>query len=288
MWRVVGSVAWEANLRDVGTVPPIREYLRDLWFRRDFVWLVPLGQLRAQTQNTLVGGLWHLLNPVLTALMYYIIFGLLFNASEKVENYPAFLVVGIFTFLYSSRMISAGSRSIMANMGIISQIKFPRLALPLAAGIAETVSHAIALVSLLLILPALGSPPSYWWFGLLLTFPLQAIFNLGVAMMAARITFQFRDMENLIPHALRFWMYASGVFYTLTFVEEAIGSGHPLAWAFQINPLYIYISLMRACLLEGGGFDLWLVWGGAAWACAAVFFGARYFRGMEVQYGRGA
>ncbi len=274
-------------LQDIGVVLPLRVYLRELWQRRDFIWAVPLGQLRAQTQNTFLGGAWHLLNPLLTAILYYLVFGVIFGGNDRVANYPAFLVIGIFTFLYTSRTVTAGARSVTANMGLISQISFPRLALPAAAVVAETLSHAVALVALLVMLPVLGVLPSLTWLLIVPIFLLQAAFNLGLAMVVARLAFQYRDIGNLLPHALRFWMYASGVFFTVQFVTEAVGTDNFLVGIFTSNPAYVHITLMREALLGGGdaGPGTWAA--AVVWALLAVGGGLVYFRAREVEYGCG-
>lgn len=274
-------------LLDIGVVPPAREYLRRLWSRRDFVWAVPLGQLRAQTESTVLGASWHLLNPLLTAALYYLIFGVLFGGRGLVENYPAFLVVGIFTFLYTTRVVQAGAGSVTTNMGLITQINFPRLALPVAATVAETVSHCVALVALLAVVPILGGGISFSWLLLLPIVVLQALFNLGLAMIAARLAFQYRDVQNLLPHLLRFWMYLSGLFFTVDLVIESVGAGSPLVMVFEANPGYIFMTLMRDALLDGQAAASWMWLAAPGWTIVSVVGGFLFFRSREVEYGRG-
>lgn len=276
------------DLIDVGVAPPAREYLRRLWLRRDFVWAVPLGQLRAQTQGTVVGAGWHLLNPLLTAALYYMVFGILFGGRGRVDNYPAFLVVGIFTFLYTNRTIQAGARSVTTNLGIITQINFPRLALPVAATVAETVSHSVALGALFLIVPILGGGgPTWSWLFVAPIVVIQALFNLGIAMFTARLVFQFRDLENLIPHLVRAWMYASGLFFTVDFVVEATGPNHLIVTSFRANPAYIFMTLMRDSLLRSHDAQAWMWAAAVGWAAATLLGGFYYFRAREVDYGSG-
>jgi teichoic acid transport system permease protein len=274
-------------LLEIGTPPPARIYLRRLWARRDFIWAVPLGQLRVQTQNSILGGFWHLLNPLLTAALYYVVFGVIFGGVDRIPNYPAFLVIGIFTFLYTSRSVSAGARAVTSNMGLVTQINFPRLALPSAAAVAETLSHGFALIALFLTLPLLGISPALTWFAVVPVLLLQATFNVGVAMVAARVAFQYRDVENLLPHLLRFWMYGSGVFFTIDFVVAAVGDLRWTALVFSLNPAYIHMTLMRSALMgsEASTVGLWA--GAAAWGIATVVGGFFFFRRREVEYGRG-
>jgi teichoic acid transport system permease protein len=265
----------------------VSPYLRRLWSRRDFIMHVPLGQLRAQTQSTVLGSLWHLLNPIFNAALYYVVFGVLFAARGTVDNYASFLLVGIFTFTYLTRSIQAGGRSVTSNLSLLSQINFPRAALPLSATIAETISHAFAIAAMLAILLTLGENPALSWLLIIPITSLQVIFSFGLTMGFARVVFQYRDVEKLLPHVLRFWLYLSGIFFTIDHVEDYLGPSHPLTTLFKFNPAYVYISLARGALLDAYTTSPanWVA--AVGWAIAAVVLGFVYFRARERSYGHG-
>jgi teichoic acid transport system permease protein len=276
-----------AGYIEIGVAPPIGIYLKRLWRRRDFIVHVPLGQLRAQTHSTMLGGLWHLLNPLLHAALYYLIFGIIFNANRTVSNYPAFLTTGIFTFLYTNRSINSGARSITNNLSLIAQLGFPRAALPISATVAEFVSHLMAIVALLVTLVLLGVAPTFTWLLLLPIVGAQTIFNLGLALVVGRLAFHFRDIQELLPHALRFWMYLSGLFFTLDFITDRVGPDSPVTAVFRANPGYAFMTLMRGALLDGHAADptAWPVV--IAWSLAALIGGFVFFRAREVEYSGG-
>jgi teichoic acid transport system permease protein len=274
-------------LMDIGVVPSVPDYLRALYAHRDFVIEAPMGQLRAQTQGTAVGAGWHLLNPLLTAALYYVVFGIIFGGRGEIEDYPLFLVVGIFTFVFTSRCVQLGGRSLLSNMGLVTQIAFPRIALPLSATIAETVAHSIALLGLLLVVPSLGVTPNLGWLFVVPIVLMQSLFNLGLASFAARLVFQFRDVQNLLPHLLRFWMYASGLFFTVEFVVDAFGSNAILLGLFYANPGYIFMSLMRGAILDSYSVAQWMWLAAAGWCVSALAGSFFFFRQLEVEYGRG-
>lgn len=282
-----GTIDDARGLIDIGVVPPVGEYLRRLWIRRDFVWAVPIGQLRAQTQSTALGAGWHLLNPLLTAALYYIVFGIIFGGSSRIDDYPAFLVVGMFTFLYTSRCVTAGAKAITSNGGLLTTINFPRVALPVAATVAETVSHIFALGALVIMVPVLSGPPLLSWGLILPILAIQSAFNLGAAMITARLSFQFRDVDTLLPHLLRFWMYLSGLFFTIELVVGAVGAGSPVVSIFQVNPAYIHMALMRGALLDGYEIHAWMWIAACGWGMATMIGGFLFFRAKEVEYGRG-
>lgn len=274
----------EDGLFDVGAPLPWRNYLAALWERRDFVVLVPLGRLRAQTQSTFLGGLWHLLNPILFAAIYYFVFGVIFNGRDSIPNYAGFLITGLFSFVYIQRSASTGARSVTGNRSLIGQVNFPRSALPMSATLAETISYSWSLLALCLLVFFTGEPVSWSWLLLIPVLVLQGLFNTGLAMIVARLAFHFRDIEQFLPYVLRMWMYLSGIFFTIEFVETRLGEGSAAVALFEANPAYVYASLTRSAVLQEHSADaaLWAV--GVVWAVAVLLAGFFYFRAREVEY----
>lgn len=273
------------SLIDIGKPLPARAYLRQLWQRKDFVLQVPLARLEAQTHSTALGNLWHLINPLLSAVIYYFIFGVLFGGREDIPNYGAFLVTGIVAYLYTQRTAVVGARSITGNRALLTQLHFPRVALPLSATIAEAISHAWAVIATLAVVAVLGEPPTLQWLWVVPVVLLQTLFNFGLAMIVGRLTFHYHDVENLLPHILRMWMYLSGLFFTIDFVAATLGEQHFIVRIFAWNPAYAFMALTRGALLHDHSVDaeLWLVAG--LWSLALLVGGFIFFRGAEIEYG---
>jgi teichoic acid transport system permease protein len=275
------------GLFDISAPLSAREYLIRLWRNRDFVLNVPVGKLRAQTFNTTLGSLWHLINPLLNALLYYLVFGILFNANRTVSNYAVFLIVGVFTFMFTSRCVQSGSMSITNNLGIITQIRFPRAALPLSSTLAEALSHTIALAAMVVMSVVLGERPTMLWLVLPFVVVLQAVFNLGLALVVARLAFQFRDVQELLPHLLRAWMYFSGLFFPLSLVENAAGEGSLIVTLFRLNPAFSFMQISRGIIITEESFELFDAGVAVTWTVALVVFGFMYFRAREYEYSHG-
>jgi teichoic acid transport system permease protein len=270
----------------LGTKPPLRTYLRQLWKSRDFAVTVPMGDLRAANMNTLLGGLWHLLNPLLLAAVYFVVFGVIFNGRGDMDNFVAFLIIGLFTYYFSQKAVTAGSRTVIANMPLMQSITFPRAVLPLSAMIGESVAQVPAIAMMLVLVVATivaygGELPSLLWLLVVPAFLLQSVFNFGLACVTSRLTFHFRDMQQVLPYTLRLWLYLSGVFYT----AERIPEGWPRT-VFELNPLHQFIEINRDILLYGTT-DL-ARWGQVAlWSFGLAIAGFWFFRARESEYGRG-
>lgn len=272
------------GLFTVGAPLPVADYLAALWRRRDFVLQVPLGRLRAQTHSTVLGGLWHLLNPVLFAAIYYFVFGVIFQGRDAIPNYAGFLIAGLFSFLYIQRSATTGARSITGNRSLIGQVNFPRAAMPISATLAEAISYSWSILALCLLVLFTGEPLAWSWLLVLPVLILQTVFNAGFAMVFARLSFHFRDIEQFLPYVLRMWMYLSGIFFTIDFVERRLGEGSLAVGIFRWNPAYVYASLTRSALLSEHSADpsAWII--GIVWAIALLAGGFFYFRGREVEY----
>src|SRR5262245_1438700 len=98
-----------AHLRPLNPVLPARQYLAAMWERRDFAIALPYEEVRSTHQDTLLGNVWHLANPMLSVLVYYLVFGVMLNVSRGVDNYILFLMVGVFVFHLTSRTVLGGA-----------------------------------------------------------------------------------------------------------------------------------------------------------------------------------
>jgi teichoic acid transport system permease protein len=278
--------AWP-ELRRVGTRLPLRDYLAEVWRRREFAVTVPLGELKAQNQDTMLGQLWHLLNPMFLILIYWFIFGYVLGieggSRRGVDAYLPFLIVGVITYNYTRSSIQTGARMIVKNRKLVQSINFPRSILPLSAMVAETLSHLYALpVMFLLLLVVPKGPPLMWsWLLIVPVVIVQALFNLGLSMIVARVSFHFRDVQQALPYLLRLYLYASGVIIPITFIEQ-----DTIRAILKLNPMYNIIEMAREAVLDGGIVDpvVWIL--GPAWAVLMLVVGFWYFRHAENEYGR--
>jgi teichoic acid transport system permease protein len=275
-------VARWPGLRRIGARATLREYVHDLWRWRNFIITVPMNELRAQNQDTLLGQIWHLMNPLMLALIYYVIFGVILGISRGgVENYSAFLIVGVIIFNYTRTALRSGASIIVTNRKLVQTINFPRAVLPLSTMIEGVVSHVIAIAVMWVVLIATGVKPNRMW---LLVVPLvlvHSLFNLGLVLFTSRFAFHFRDTQQFMPYALRIWFYVSGV---LIPIEERFVTMPTARAILQANPIYVIIEIARDAFLHGR-FDPGMWRTATAWALGLTIAGFLYFRRAESEYG---
>lgn len=263
---------------------PLRVYLGDAWRRRDFAIAMPAAELRAQNMDTVLGNLWHVMNPILLVSVYFVIFGLVLDVSRGVDNFLAFLGVGVFTFHYSQKTVIASAKSIASNQGLLRSFQFPRVLLPVATVIGQSFAFLPAVGIMLVLAVATTEPPSTAWALLVPLFLLQALFNLGAGLLAARLGDRFPDLQNVLPFLFRLAFYLSGVLY----LAEALISDSLVLTLFNLNPFYAFVMLARAPVLHELGPAPPALWISALlWTAVLLVVGFWYFRAGEREYGRG-
>ncbi len=276
------EVAPPRELPLLGVTPPVRAYLAEIWRRREFATAIAVGEMRSGNMDTVLGNAWHLLNPLLMVGVYYLIFGVIIDTTRGIDNFIAFLAVGVFSYHYTQKSITSGTNAIVANVGLIRAVSFPRGILPLATVLAQTLTFLPAVAVMLAVALVTGERPTASWALLVPVLLLQALFNLGGTFVAARATDHLRDVKNLLPFLFRILFYLSGVLYSV----DAMVSDPLHRALFNLNPTYAFITLSRAALLDGSPDPAVLV-SALVWTIVLLCGGFLYFRGGEQTYGRG-
>jgi len=283
------AMAAEFGLTPIGRQPALKAYMQALWERRFFIWTFARSRIAAENAESRLGQLWQVLNPLLNAGVYYLVFGVILGQSKKIEHYIAFLLTGVFIFAFSSRTIMAGSRSISGNLGLVRALHFPRAVLPFANVIEELVKTGTSLIVLAVLVVLTGEAPTAQWFLLLPVILLQLMFSAGIALVFARLTAEIRDVAQFLPFALRIWMYLSGVMYLISdFVKNH--DGHPIVTILlEVNPAAVYIQLARNALMNTAQTNtpVWNWYLALAWAIVPLIGGFIFFWRAESRYGRG-
>jgi teichoic acid transport system permease protein len=272
-----------------GARPGPVTYVRQLWGRRHFIVTFASAKLTAQYSQARLGQLWRIATPLLNALVYYLIFGLILRASRGMPHqvYIPFLVIGVFLFTFTQNSVMAGVRAISGNLGLVRALHFPRAALPVSYALQQLQQLLFSLPVVVAVTLAFGSYPDPSW---LLTVPvlaLQFAFNTGLALVFARLGARTPDLAQLMPFVLRTWMYGSGVMFSI----PAMLRGRPgwIADVLQWNPAAVYMDLMRFALVDGYGSanlppHVWAL--ALGWSVLAALGGFLYFWKAEERYGR--
>ncbi|HET6480131.1 MAG TPA: ABC transporter permease [Actinoplanes sp.] len=282
------ELARRHGLTKAGRLPSLPEYTRYLWSYRHFIAAFANAKVSASLGSTRLGVIWQLLTPLINAGVYYVIFGVLINTKQGVDNFIAYLCAGVFIFGFTQSVVQAGSQSITSNMALIRALHFPRASLPIAVTLVEVRNMIASMIVLVAIVLLTGEPITVEWLLVLPALLLQAVFNTGLALFVSRLVSKVTDIRQLIPYLMRIWMYGSAVLYPVTFFAERL-HGWQLT-LIEANPMLIFIELMRHALMENVELaqPAGLLWIQAiVWTVLVGLGGYVYFWRGEKGYGRG-
>ncbi|MFV0132569.1 ABC transporter permease [Streptomyces sp. HMX87] len=284
------ELAAKYGLSVSGARPSLVEYVRQLWGRRHFIIAFSQAKLTAQYSQAKLGQLWQVATPLLNALVYFLIFGLILKAGRGMPRdvYIPFLVTGVFVFTFTQSSAMAGVRAISGNLGLVRALHFPRASLPISFSLQQLQQLLASMIVLFSVTIGFGSYPRMSWLLIVPVLALQFLFNTGLALIVARMGAKTPDLAQLMPFIMRTWMYASGVMFSIPIMLKDRPSW--IADILQWNPAAIYMDLMRFALIDGYGSEhlpphVWAV--ALGWAVLVAVGGFVYFWKAEERYGRG-
>ncbi|GAA2453862.1 ABC transporter permease [Streptomyces lavendulocolor] len=284
------ALALRHGLSVSGARPSLPEYTRQLWSRRHFITAFATARLTAQYSQARLGQIWQVMTPLLNAAVYYFIFGVLMNTRAGVPDFVPFLVTGVFIWTFTASSITAGTRAISGNLGLVRALHFPRASLPVSLALQQLQQLVFSLCALVLILFCFGVTPGWSWLLAVPALFLQSLFNTGVSLVLARLAARTPDIAQLMPFLLRTWMYASGVMWSVEHVLANNHLPHAVLLALECNPAAVYIDLVRFALIDSFTAaqlppHVWAV--ATGWALVAAVGGFIWFWQAEETYGRG-
>ena len=255
---------WDLVLRPRSRWLDLR--LGDLWRYRDLVWLLVRRDFVSQYKQTLLGPLWIVLQPLLTTVVFVVIFGNIAGLGTDGLPKDLFYFSGQVVWGYYSAVLIAASNTFVGNANIFGKVYFPRLAVPLSTTLSTLIKFALQFGFFLAFFLF------YWWRGgnvhftsaaallpvLVLIMAAQA---LGLGILFSAVTTKYRDLRLLLDFGVRLMMYATPAIFPLSSVSEE------WRWVFLANPMTPVIETFRQGFLGAGT----LVWGGLAYSAAFSF-----------------
>jgi len=254
-----------------------RNYWRDLWFYRELFITLAWRDIAVHYKQTVIGVAWAVIRPLLTMLIFTVVFGRLAKLrSDGAVPYPVMVLAGMLPWMLFSTILNEASSSVVTNANLIGKVYFPRLIVPCASGVIALVDFAISFVMLALMMLWFGVRPDFRFLFLPLFIVLAILASLGPALYMTALSVRYRDFRFVIPFALQLGMYLSPVGFSSAVV--------PQRWRFLygLNPVVGVIDGFRWCLL-GGQSDLYMPSFSVnlITIAALLWLGISYFRKTE-------
>lgn len=254
-----------------------RNYWADLWAYRELFAILAWRDVAVQYKQSVIGIAWAVVRPLLTMVIFTIVFGRLAKLpSEGAAPYPVMVMTGMLAWFLVSTILNNASNSLVTNSNLISKVYFPRLIIPGASAFVAFVDFAISLVILLAMMVAFQYLPDWRVVFLPLFVLLALLAALGPGLILCALNVKYRDFRFLIPFVVQFGLYVSPVGFSSSVVPEE--------WRllYSINPAVGVIDGFRWCLLRGEAEIYWPGFG-LSLAMIAVFlwWGVSAFRTTE-------
>lgn len=246
----------------------------ELWEFRELLGFLVWRDVKLRYKQTVLGAAWAILQPVMTMLMFTVLFGRWAKMPSDGLPYAVFAFAALVPWTFFSNALAGAAASLIGNTHLISKVYFPRLLISLSTLGTGLIDLLVALVVMLALMAWYGIAPTWQLLALPMAIVLTAAVAFGVGSALAALCAIYRDVRYVIPLLTQLWMFASPVIYPLNFVPER------WRWTFYLNPLVGAIDAFRSSLL-GLPFNWPAI--AVAWVVtiAIGWLGLSYFRRVE-------
>lgn len=249
--------------------------LRELWEYRELLYFLVWRDIKVRYKQTVLGGMWAIIQPLFTMIVFALFFGELARISSDGVPYPIFSYAALVPWFYYSNALNNAANSLVGNTNLVSKVYFPRLILPTSPVAAGLVDFLISLSLLFVMMFYYGIAPTPY----VVVFPLLTLLLMmiaaGTGMWLAALNAQYRDVRYAIPFLVQFWMFASPIAYPSSLIPQPYR-----AW-YGLNPMAGIIEGFRSILIGTVSFPFEMLAVSAVVSVLVLVSGAMYFRRME-------
>jgi lipopolysaccharide transport system permease protein len=249
---------------------------QELWQYRGLVFFLVLRDIRARYAQTVLGAGWAVLRPIMTMVVFTVVFGRVVQVPSDGVPYEIFSLSGLVAWNYFSSSFTGASGSLVSNRNLFTKVYFPRLVIPFSPVIAALVDLGIAFGILLLMMLFFGILPSL---SSLVVVPLMVASMVmtagGIGCWLTALNLQYRDIQYIVPFTLQAWMYASPIVYPMSLVPEQYRT------LYALNPMVGVVEGFRSSLLGTTAVPWDAVAISLVGSAIILVSGALYFRKTE-------
>ena len=217
--------------------------LSDLWRYRELIYFLTWRDVMVRYKQTVLGAAWAILQPLLTMILFSLIFGRFAGLPSDGVPYPIFTFTALIPWGLFAYALTHSSTSLVADRNLITKIYFPRLVIPLSSVLSSLLDFAISLLMLFAMM-LFFQVPITWRVLILPLFVLLAILSaVSVGLWLSALNVQYRDVRYTLPFLTQVWLFATPVAYSLTIVPEQ------WRWLYSLNPMVGVVEGFRWALL---------------------------------------
>ena len=222
-----------------------KNYWMDIWRYRELFYILSWRDIKVRYKQTIIGVLWSIIRPLLTMIIFTIIFGKLAGMkSEGTAPYTILVFAGLLPWQFFSAAFSSASDSLITNSNLLTKVYFPRLIVPTSAIITSCIDFFISFIILILLMFYYRYIPN--WHLFLLPFFILLVFiqSFGFGLYLAALNVKFRDFRYVIPFIVQIGAYISPVGFSSSVIPIK------WKWLYYLNPMVSVIDGFRWCIIK--------------------------------------
>nr|WP_305121113.1 ABC transporter permease [Pedobacter xinjiangensis] len=256
-------------------------HLKDVWKYRDLMVLFVKRDFVAQYKQTILGPVWHFIQPILTTMMFVLVFGRIARIPTEGVNPILFYLSGITIWNYFSASLTNTSSTFISNAHIFGKVYFPRLVMPISVILSNLIRLGIQFLLLFSVMAWRYLQGdliliTWYWLCIPLIILLMAGISLGCGIVISSLTTKYRDFNVLLGFIVQLGMYATPVAYPLSYLK-----GKGFKWIVDLNPLTSVVEAFRYCLLGRGTVEPTSILYSIVFMLIVLFIGAILFNKTE-------
>jgi len=248
---------------------------KELWRYRELIFFLTWRDIKVRYKQAVLGIAWAILQPLMTMVIFTVIFGNLLGTPSQDLPYPLFSLSALLPWQLFASALQRSSVSLVGNANLITKIYFPRLAIPLSSVFAALVDFGVSFIVLIGVMLYYQYWPGWNIFWLLPLILLALLTALSVGLWLSALNVQYRDIQHMVPFIIQVWMYASPIVYPIEIIPPGIWR-----WLYGLNPMVGVIQGFRWALLGGTPPDITMLISVTV-VLILLISGLYYFRRME-------
>ena len=263
---------------DITIIKPSNGLLRidfkEFYKYRELFFTLALKDVKVRYKQTIIGGLWAIIQPLMTMVVFTIFFGNVMKVPSDGVPYAIFSYSGLLLWIYFTNALSASSGSLLANAPLISKVYFPRLIIPLSSTLVGIIDYIIAFFIVFGLMFYYDFVPGI---GLLLI-PIIVFFTWmlasGIGFWLSAINVKYRDVQYVIPFFIQLLLFVTPVIYPISIAGK-------YTWLLMLNPMSGFIEAHRAMILGNQCINFNMIGISILFTLIIFITGIIYFKSVE-------
>ena len=199
--------------------------------------------IKVRYRHSALGLVWTVLNPLLMMVVITIVFSTLFK--QNIPNFPIYYLSGSLIFAFNSESTTTALNSIISNASLIKKVYIPKYLFPLSNVLSGLVNLGFSLIAMFIVMLITDAP----FHATLLLLPIPIfytfLFSVGLGILLSAVTVFFRDIAHFYSVFILAWTYFTPIFYPVSALPEGVQA------VVKMNPLYLYVTFVRSCIIDG-------------------------------------